>query len=124
MKFDVKLYYCSWICEEYFVNICLECGFISFICDLLLWWFFKKDICFEVCMLWYSWVCYEFINDEEGVFLINNIVLWFYFSNRLVVLFFGLWEVVIEEVLFCVIVMVGLIRKGKEFVFECKFIVI
>lgn len=31
----------------------------------------------------------------------------------------GLWEIVIEEALFCVIAMVGSRRKGKELVFEC-----
>lgn len=36
---------------------------------------------------------------------------------------FELWEVVIEEALFCAIAMVCSTRKGKELVFECQLTV-
>ena len=123
MKLDVKLYRCSWIREEYFVNICPECGPISSTRDLLSWWLPKKDTIFEVRTSRHSRVRYEFINDEEGLFSINNIVLWSHPSNRPAALSSGLWEVVIEEALFCAIAMVGSTRKGKELVFECKLTV-
>ena len=82
--------------------------------DLLSWWLPKKETCFEVRASRHSRVRCEFINDEERVFSINNIVLWSRPSNRSVALSSGLWEVVIEEALFCAITMVGSTRKGKE----------
>lgn len=107
------------MCEKNLMKICPGCGPISTTRDLLSWWLPKKETCFGVRTSRHSRVRCEFINDEERVFSINNIVLWSHPSNRSAALSSGLWEIVIEEALFCVIAMVDSTRKGKELVFEC-----